>query len=345
VTSPADHPPPAAGEPRAAAATPPVEQVERRAGLLLIGLLVLVLGSAAYLLYARGAFEPTQRLVLVADNSEGVTVGMDLTFSGFPIGRVRRIELTPQGQARIVVDVPRADAHWLRQSSVFTLTRGLLGTTSLRAYSGLLDDPPLPPGAQRRLLEGDASAELPRLLGQVRELAANLSALTAEDSALAGTLAHARSIAGKIDGAGGALGVLTGSPDDARRVGEALRRTNALLARLEALASRTDGLVGRADAVVGQAGEQLFGPQGLAQDAQAGLRQLQALLADARGTLQRADALLQEAQGTARNLRVATTDLDVMRAEVEASLRRIDGLVAEIDRKWPFRRDTELRLP
>ena len=50
----------------------------------------------------------------MADDSEGVRVGMDLTFSGFPIGRVRRIELAPDGTARIVVDVPRNDAHWLR---------------------------------------------------------------------------------------------------------------------------------------------------------------------------------------------------------------------------------------
>ena len=32
----------------------------------------------------RGAFEPTQRLVLIADDSEGVSVGMDMTFSAFP---------------------------------------------------------------------------------------------------------------------------------------------------------------------------------------------------------------------------------------------------------------------
>ena len=59
-----------------------------KAGLLLAALAVLMVASVLYLLYARGAFEPTQRLVLVADDSEGVVVGMDLTFSGFPIGRV-----------------------------------------------------------------------------------------------------------------------------------------------------------------------------------------------------------------------------------------------------------------
>ena len=113
--------------------TPPVETLrpvaylELKAAALLLFTLALIVGSGLYLLYARGAFEPTQTLVLTADDSEGVVVGMDMTFSGFPIGRVRRIELADEGNARIIVDVPRKDAHWLRQSSVFTLVRGIVG--------------------------------------------------------------------------------------------------------------------------------------------------------------------------------------------------------------------------
>jgi phospholipid/cholesterol/gamma-HCH transport system substrate-binding protein len=30
---------------------------------------------------------------------------------------------------------------------------------------------------------------------------------------------------------------------------------------------------------------------------------------------------------------------------VEHSLRRVDGLVNEINRQWPFQRDTEVKLP
>ena len=113
------------------AATTPAKNVEFKAALLLVLLFLLVAGTVVYLLYARGAFEESQRLVLIADDAEGVTVGMDLTFSGFPIGRVRRIELAEDGVTRIIIDVPRKDARWLRVSSVFTLTRGLLGNTAV----------------------------------------------------------------------------------------------------------------------------------------------------------------------------------------------------------------------
>ena len=88
-----------------------IARVERKAILLLIVVSGLVLGFLLYVMYARGVFESTQELVLVADDSEGVIVGMDLTFSGFPIGRVRRIELAEDGKARMVIDVPRKDAR------------------------------------------------------------------------------------------------------------------------------------------------------------------------------------------------------------------------------------------
>lgn len=132
--------------PAAADAPAPVAHLELKAALLVLAMLLLLAGAVLYLLYARGAFERTQELVLIADDSEGVSVGMDMTFSGFPIGRVRRIELASDGSVRIVVDVPVKDAGWLRSSSVFVLSRGLVGGTSLRAYSGVLDDPPLPGG-------------------------------------------------------------------------------------------------------------------------------------------------------------------------------------------------------
>jgi phospholipid/cholesterol/gamma-HCH transport system substrate-binding protein len=319
--------------------------LERRAGVLVMLLLALLLASGLYLLYARGVFEPTQRLVLLADDSEGVTVGMDLTFSGFAIGRVGRIELADDGKVRILVDVPRKDARWLRQSSVFTMSRGLVGNTSLRAYSGMLDDLPLPDGAVRTVLAGDAGAEIPRLMGQVRDLVGNLIELSGPNSALFQTLENLQTFSGRLAGPGGATAALMGNETDTRRLLEALTRANQLLARLDGLAKRTDGLVERVDGVVADTGRRVLGPEGLMDGVQASLSQAQGLLSEARQSLQRVDALLLDAQATARNVRGATTDLDQLRGEVEGSLRKIDSLVNEINRKWPFKRESELNLP
>jgi len=314
---------------------PPVPNLELKATLLLLAMVLLLAGSALYLMYARGAFESTQELVLIADDSEGVNVGTDLSFSGFPIGRVRRIALAEDGSVRIIVDVPEGDARWLRTSSVFVLTRSLVGGTALRAYSGVLDDPPLPAGAERRVLFGDATAEIPQLVSSVRDLLANLNTLTAPDAALAESLAEVRTLLQRLNGPGGALGVVLGDADQARR----------LVGGMDGVMARADALLARVDGVVASADRQVLGPQGVVRDVQSAVAELQALLADTRASLQKVNGVLDEAQGIAGNVRGATVDLDALRAEVETSLRRVDRLIGDVSRRWPFARDTELKLP
>jgi phospholipid/cholesterol/gamma-HCH transport system substrate-binding protein len=302
-----------------------------KAGALIAVLVALVVASVVYLLYARGVFEATQRLVLVADDSEGVVVGMDLTFAGFPIGRVRSVELGEDGKAHINVDVPTRDARWLKQSSVFTLVRGLVGNTNIRAFSGILTDPPLPDGAVRTVLRGDSTDEIPKLVALAKELVANLTALSAADSSLAQTLANLQSASAKLNGQRGLLGMLFGNERDAQRVVATLERTNALLARL-------DGMTAKADA-------QLFGERGVLPEVRDTIVQLKALLGDTSASLKKVDAILSDAQAIAGNAKTATTDLGALRTEVETNLHKIEHMVDELNRKWPFAREVEIKLP
>lgn len=311
-------------------AAAPIANIELKAAALLLLFVLLVGGAALYLLYARGAFEPTQRLVLVAEDSEGVRVGMDLTFAGFPVGRVRDIELGADGQARILIDVPRKDARWLRETSVFTLTRSVVGGANLRAYTALLEGPALADGAQRQVLIGDTAAEMPKLVSAMRELIDNLTRLTAGDGPLAASLANIQVLTEKLNGPRGAAGLLLGNEGDAKKLSEAVARTNALLARL-------DGIAARADA-------QVLGPDGLLRESRATIQQLNTMLLEARGTLRKVDGLLEQAQGIAGDVKGATGDLGALRREVDATVRKLEQMVDEVNRRWPFARDNELQL-
>ncbi|PIQ51776.1 MAG: mammalian cell entry protein [Comamonadaceae bacterium CG12_big_fil_rev_8_21_14_0_65_59_15] len=318
--------------------TPPIAHLERKARLLLWLVAAVIAGFVLYVMVARGVFERTQQLVLVSDDSEGVIVGMDLTFSGFPIGRVRRIELADDGKARMVIDVPLKDARWLRSSSIFTLERGMVGDTRIRAYSGILTDPPLPAGSERTLLRGDTAAEIPRLVASARALLEHLDNMTAPEASLATSLAHLNTLSERLTGRYGMLTGVLGSEDNAKKIITTLERTNALLAKAD---------------------QRVFGPQGVLDSTQGAIdsakttldssneavKQLSTVLQESRQTLTRLDAVLAQAQAVGSNVRVATTDLNLLRAEVEASLRKVGQLTNEINRKWPFTRDTEIKLP
>ena len=307
------------------------DHLEFKAVLLLSFMLALIVAAALYVMYARGLFESTQKLVLISEDSEGVVVGMNLTFSGFPIGRVRRIELADDGKARIVVDVASKDAHWLRQSSVFTVVRGLVGGTNIRAYTGILTDKPLEDGAVRTVLQGDAGAEVPKLIAAAKDLLENVSTLVSKQGALGASFGNLQTLTAKINGPGGALTVLLGGEAEAKKLISALDRTNALLVKVDGLAAKAD--------------TQVFGDKGVLPETRATVVQLNALLGDARTSLKKVDAVLIEAQAIGANVKDGTNDLGVLRGEVESSLRKVDGLVNEINRKWPFARDTEVKLP
>ena len=300
------------------------QNIEFKALVLVILMVVIVSASLAYVMYARGVFESTQQVVLIADDSEGVIVGMDLTFSGFPIGRVRRIELSDDGKARIVVDVARKDAKWIRTSSVFTMERGMVGDTRLRVFSGVLTDPPLPDGAIRTVLLGDATAEIPHLVDTMRSLLENLKNMTKSGSSLTESLDNIQVVTQNLKGPYGGLGVVFGSDENAKKIITALDHINTLLAK-------TDSRV--------------FGVDGVMDESQAAIVQVNELLGDVRTSLKSVDVVLAQAQVIGSNAEVASTDLVVLRKQVEASLRKVEYLVNEINRKWPLSRDTELKLP
>ena len=179
---------------------PEIPHAGAKAIAVLVASAVIAAAFVIYVLYARGTFERTQSLVLMAEDGAGVTVGMDLTFSGFPVGRVQRIELAADGKARIEVDVPEKDAKWLRASSVFTLERSLVGGTRLRAFTGDLADKPLPEGAVRPVLRGDATEELPALIASLKRLLENLERMTAEDSNLNASFASVKTLTERMSG-------------------------------------------------------------------------------------------------------------------------------------------------
>ena len=303
---------------------PTVAHIEAKALLLMVTIAALLLGFLLYVMYARGVFESTQRLVLVADDAEGVLVGSDLTFSGFPIGRVQRIELSADGKARLLIDVPKKDARWLRTSSIFTMERGMVGDTRLRAFSGILSDPPLPENAERTVLRGDTTAEIPRIVATTRALLENLQAMTDPNSSINNTLGHLSIVTKRLTGRYGLLTSLLGSEANAQKIITTLDNTNALLARADQL---------------------VFGAQGVMSESKATVVELTGLLSDARASLKKVDAVLAEAQAASANVREATNDLGTLRTEVEKSLRKATQLVDEINRKWPFARDSEIKLP
>ena len=319
-------------KPESAARSPFVpKSLGIKVGMLLAFAIMVAIALVGYVLYARGVFEQTQRLTLVADNVEGVSAGMDLTFAGFPIGRVRRLSLSDDGKGRIHIRVPVSEVRWLRTTTIFTLEVPLVGAAKIRAFTANLQDPPLPDRSERPVLRGDANAEIPLMIATLRSVLENVDRITDNGSSLQESLKNLRTVTERMAGKQGVLGAALGGEDNAKKLLQTIDRANALLASLGGVSLKLDSVLSKTD-------QRLYGAGGIADETQKAVAQANAILGEVRASLKRVDDIL-------ANTQAATTDLASLRAEVEASLRKVAALIDEINRKWPFERDTKIKLP
>ena len=129
-----------------------------------------------------------------------------------------------------------------------------------------------------------------------------------------------------------------GSPEKARTVTDSLEKTRALITKLDGMALKMDGLAAKAD-------QWLFAQEGVAEQTQASLAQIRLMLTDAQSSLKKADALMSNAVAISADVKEGTQDIAKLRAEIDDAVRKANALVNEINKKWPFARDPEVKLP
>lgn len=288
------------------------------ASLLLAGIFMV------YLLHARGFFEKTYHLQLAAASADGVAPGVPVVFSGIEIGRVTSLGLNDSGGIVIRAEFLERNAKWLKENSVFTLDKPIVGGAKIRVESPNLDAPALPDNSTVLLLSSDISKEIPVLVERVKAILDNVEHLTRKDGEINATLANIKTLTGRMTGEYGMLEGLLGSPEKARTVTDSLEKLRTLTAKLDGLAAKTD--------------QWLYAQDGTAQ-------QVQLMLNDAQSSLKKMDALMANAVEISADVKEGTQDVASLRAEIDDAVRKANALIDDINRKWPFAREPEVKLP
>jgi len=316
-----------------------------KVGLLLTLIPMIAIGLLLYAMHARGVFDRTQSLTLIAQDAEGVAAGMPVMFSGFPIGQVSGMTLNETGQVRIEVRIKVKEARWLRSSSTFSLERQLLGGAKIRVVSPKMTDPPLGADAERLLTATDASKDIPQVIARANSILQNVDEIIRPDSSFNQTLVNLKAVTARMAGEYGIIEGLTGSPENAQNVLETVEGVNALVASLKGVTARADNVLAKTD-------QKMFAQGGVVDEMQKFMLQLNALLADTRDSLKKADVILANAQAASAdiksasaNVKDATTDLSALRAEVDDRIRKVNVLITQINQRWPFARKPEIKLP
>ncbi len=293
----------------------------------------LALGAAflVYLLHARGFFDRPFQLQLAASTADGVAPGVPITFSGIEIGQVAALGLNDGGGIIIRAEIPARHAKWLKVDSTFTLDKPIVGGAKIRVDSPLPGAPSLPDNSTMLLVTSDISKEIPVLVERVKAILANVEHLTRRDGEINATLANAQTITGRMTGEYGVLEGVLGSPEKARAMNDSLDKTRALITKLDGIALKAD--------------EWLFANNGVAEHTRESLAQVRLMLNDAQSSLKKADVVMKNAVDISANVRDGTQDFGKLRTEIDDAVRKTNSLVNELNKKWPFARDTGVKLP
>jgi phospholipid/cholesterol/gamma-HCH transport system substrate-binding protein len=261
-----------------------------------------------------------------------------VVFSGIEIGRVTTLGLNDSGGIIIHTEFLERNAKWLKENSTFTLDKPIFGGAKIRIDSPDLNAPSLPDDSTMLLLSSDISKEIPVLVERVKAILANVEHLTRKDGEINATLANVKTVTGRMTGEYGVLEGVLGSPEKARAVTDSLDKTRALITKLDGLALKMDGMAAKTD-------QWLFAPNGVAEHTRESLAQVRLMLNDAQSSLKKADALMSNAVEISANVKDGTQDIARLRAEIDDAVRKANSLVNEINKKWPFARDPEVKLP
>jgi phospholipid/cholesterol/gamma-HCH transport system substrate-binding protein len=302
-----------------------------KVGLFTLATLALGAAFVVYLLYARGFFEGTYKMQLAAASADGVAPGVPISFSGIEIGQVVSLGFNDGGGIVINTEFPARQAKWLKADSTFSLDKPIVGGATIRVDTPHLDAAALPNHSTMLLQTSDVTREIPALVERVKAILANVEYLTRKDGDINATLANVKTVSGRMTGEYGVLEGVLGSPEKARAVTDSLDKMRALMTKLDSMTAKTD--------------QWLFAKDGVAEQSRGAITQVRAMLVDAQASLKKADAVMQNAVAISANVKNGTQDLAKLRVEIDDAVRKANGLVNELTKKWPFARDTEVKLP
>lgn len=285
--------------------------VEWKVGIFLLISIVSVMAGFAYLANKKGVFERGHTVILHSRTGDGLTVGMNLHFSGFKIGKITELELSPEGLVVVKISVPTRHLKWLRTDSVFVLERPILGSPKLSVKTENMSSPPLDPEARPMITEvsdiNETIKRLEPLLEKVSHILGNIETIT-------GTMAQKHSL----------LEMAINDREAVIAVQETLKNTRQITADASSLLART--------------GEELYGPYGIKPE-------ILNVLKEVVVNLKKTEVVLDNVITVSANAARSTKDLELLRKDIDRAVYSINGLIDELNRKIPFPSEKKVELP
>jgi len=307
-------------------------KTEWKVGMFIVLTVLLIIAGLGYMAYKKGIFQTENTYTLSSRTGDGLSVGMPLYFSGFKIGKINELELSDKGMVMITITVPAQHAKWIRSDSKFVLEKPLIGSPKFTVTTKNMRSSLLSTNSVAILTEvndiNDAIQRIQPILEQVAAITDNIEQLTGSladpEGDMSNILKHARELTGTLSAKKSILEMAVGDEKSVQAIHASLRNTRNITDQVGQLLKKTD--------------EELYGKDGIIPLIIKILRELVTNLGKIGKTL---DNVTKISSNTAE----ATSDLKILRGELDTTVNSLNRLINELDKKIPFKSEPKIKLP
>jgi phospholipid/cholesterol/gamma-HCH transport system substrate-binding protein len=315
------------------------QKIELKVGLFLVISTLLIAAAIGYVAYKKGVFAKIYTFTLAAKSGEDLTEGMPVVFSGFKIGTVHALELSNDGSVLIKIKIPESHVKWIRMDSTFIVNKPLIGSARIvvvteNLESSLLSTAHVPLVVNISDINETIKKARP-LLDKINIIAGNIETMTTNITDPRGNvhkiLANSEQVTANLAQKKSLLEMAVSDKGSIDSIHAALKQTKEITAQIEAVVKKVDLMAGKTDAMV-------FGEEGTLPIISKALKDVLKKLAKLDTTVDNINKISSEAADSA-------VDLKALRTQIDDAVTAISELAKELDKKVPFKKTPEIKLP
>jgi phospholipid/cholesterol/gamma-HCH transport system substrate-binding protein len=227
----------------------------------------------------------------------------------------------------------------IRANSKFVLDKPLLGTSRIIVTTDNLKGPPLSP---RSIPEITISDDINELIKRVPPVAEKLDRIAASVATITANLADPKGDVTRILHNVETMTARFSKKDSLLEMAlgnkESVKSIEDILGNVRGMTVRMDGILQRVDTLAGKGDEEIYGRNGV-------FPMVRSVLSDLRGALAKIDITLDNLNKVTSDAAEASTDLKLLRKNLDEAIFAIGKTVEDLDRIIPFQEKPEIKLP
>jgi phospholipid/cholesterol/gamma-HCH transport system substrate-binding protein len=302
-------------------------------GLFVCVTISALVGAVVFLMIKKRTFAEYTHITLSSESAVGLNEGMPLLYSGFEIGTIAGLTLNDDGLVIIDIEVPAEHERRITETSRFFIEKPVIGLTRLIVETEKQAAPP--PAADHvfplEIIDefNGLISKLPVLTEKIDRIAENIESMTADNGALNQSIRNVSAMTGRLADDRG-VEVLVGEAS-----GKELRESITYLNRS---LKKATALLAAANQTLRTAEEKVLGQEGT-------VSKLNGIADDISAKLKALDALVESLVVIGGNVEDSTTNLSVLRSQIDLTINSANALIKDIRNKLPMKQQKEVPLP